>query len=421
ALALAAIAWTVLLFLAWFDRITFDGDSLRRTGLLPRLWSRIFRRPLRIRLSEIEQIETQALRALQTGGRVYYRYRSEIRGNDLIFSFASGGGAAFRRMVRRLFPLVPEDKLDARSLELCNYLADPKETQASARLLQLPSDEVAENSLKKPVVNDKMRQIKRNLLQDENHQVESAQHVKQLRQVANELRLAGNFPQSLEAFRRALFVAPTDGWLLLEFSRTLHSYASSCRRMKLMRRAFAVLRLAARRGSDNAKLLARIGESYFQYGEQKRAELVFRRVLELDADNFRASCGLAEIALHEGKLAHVIHHYQAATRAAEDEALKLWARTEADYFALLNRNEDYMDAELTRINWLHNVENGSRICLRLAISGLFVVSFGVFFDDLLAQLGLALTAGTTLFWVVLTIIGKFLISRSDVVEEENNE
>jgi tetratricopeptide (TPR) repeat protein len=191
--------------------------------------------------------------------------------------------------------------------------------------------------------------------------------------------------------------------------------------MKLMRRAFAVLRLAARRGSDNAKLLARIGESYFQYGEQKRAELVFRRVLELDADNFRASCGLAEIALHEGKLAHVIHHYQAATRAAEDEALKLWARTEADYFALLNRNEDYMDAELRRINWLHNVENGSRICLRLAISGLFVVSFGVFFDDLLAQLGLALTAGTTLFWVVLTIIGKFLISRSDVVEDGDNE
>ncbi|HYP50672.1 MAG TPA: tetratricopeptide repeat protein, partial [Pyrinomonadaceae bacterium] len=294
-LILIGAAWLVFPILAWFDRITFDGEALRRTGILPRLSGKIFSQPQKLKISDIEQIETQAVRALQSGGRVFYRYRTEVRGAGLIFDFASGG-KSFRRMVRRLFPLILEDKLDARSLELRDFLTDPKETGTRAEALQLPSTETAENALKTVRKHDRMRRLKRDLWQHEDRQAEAANQALQLRQVANELRLSGNLAQSLEAFRRALFVKPNDGWLLLEFARALHSYASASRQAKLMRRAFAALRLAALVSSGNAKLLARIGESYFQFGETKRAEKAFRRALELDAENFRAYCGLAETA-----------------------------------------------------------------------------------------------------------------------------
>ncbi|MDQ4123452.1 MAG: hypothetical protein M3209_18610 [Acidobacteriota bacterium] len=417
-LVLLTASWLVFPLLAWFDRVTFDGETLRRTGILPRFVSRIFGQQLKLKISDVEQVETQAVRALQTGGRVFYRYRTEVRGDGLIFAFASGG-KSFRRMVRRLFPLVLEDKLDARSLELRDFLTDPKETETRVEALQIPSSETAENALKIVRKNDRMRRIKRDLWQRENRQTEAVSQVRQLRQVANELRLSGNLAQSLEAFRRALFVRPNDGWLLLEFARALHSYASASRQAKLMRRAFAALRLAAHISSDNAKLLARIGESYFQFGETKQAEKTFRRVLELDAENFRAYCGLAETALNEGKLAHVVHHYQAAARTAHDEAGKTWARNEADYFSLLNNDEDYMEAEFTRISWLHNAEYGSRVCLRMTILGLGIVLFGVLFDDAITQLGLAIAAGTAFFWLILSLAGKLLQSRCKLDDEEN--
>lgn len=416
-LILLGAAWLVFPILAWFDRITFDGEALRRTGILPRLLSKVFAQPLRLKIADIEQVETHAVRALQSGGRVFYRYRTEVRGAGLTFSFASGG-KSFRRMVRRLFPLVLEDKLDARSLELRDFLTDPKEIGTRAEALQLPSTEVAENAIKTIGKNDRMRRLKRHLWQHENRQAEAANQVRLLRQVANELRLSGNLAQSLEAFRRALFVKPNDGWLLLEFARALHSYASASRQAKLMRRAFAALRLAAHVSSGNAKLLARIGESYFQFGETKRAEQAFRRALEIDAENFRAYCGLAETALNEGKLAHVIHHYQAAARSAHDEAGKIWARNEADYFSLLNNDEDYMEAEFMRISWLHNAERGSRICLRLTILGLGIVLFGVFFDAAITQLGLAIAAATALFWLILNFAGKLLQARCELDDEE---
>lgn len=415
-LFLFAAAWFVFPLLAWFDRVTFDGEVLRRTGFLPRLAGKIFTQPLKLKIADIEQIETQAVRALQSGGRVFYRYRTEVRGGGLVLAFASGG-KSFRRMVQRLFPLVLEDKLDARSLELRDFLTDPKETDTRAEQLQIPSTETAENALKSVRKNDRMRRLKRDLWQREDRQTEAANQVSQLRQVANELRLSGNLAQSLEAFRRALFVKPNDGWLLLEFARALHSYAGASRQVKLMRRAFAALRLAAHVSSDNAKLLARIGESFFQFGETKQAEKAFRRALELDAENFRAYCGLAETALNEGKLAHVVHHYQAAARTAHDEAGKEWARSEADYFSLLNSDEDYMEAEFTRISWLHNVESGSRICLRLTILGLGVVLFGVFFDEAITELGLAIAAGTALFWLILSLAGKLLQTRCELDDE----
>jgi tetratricopeptide (TPR) repeat protein len=417
---LLAAVWLTLPPLAWFDRVKFDGQALSRTGFLPRLWNKLLRQPQRLKLADIEHIETQAIRALRSGGRVFYRYRCEVRGGDQFFAFASGG-AAFRQFVRALFSVVVEDKLDARSLELRDYLASTKETEKIINKLQLPSADVAENALKTVRVNDKMRQIKRSLWHSEHRQSETAEHLHLLRQVANQLRLGGNLAQSLEAFRRALFVAPADGWLLLEFSRGLHSYASAARQKQLMRRAFAALRLAVRHGFDNARLLVRIGESYFQFGDYAAAEKVFRRALEIEKDNFRALHGLAEVALSEGKLAHVAHNYQAAAGSAvADEALKQWAQNEAEYFTLLNLDENYMEAELTRINWLHSADRGSRICLRLTIVGLATVLMGTFFDAQIAQIGLAIAGATAILWLLLSFAVGILAARSPVDEDEED-
>ena len=45
-------------------------------------------------------------------------------------------------------------------------------------------------------------------------------------------------------------------------------------------------------------------------GDARRARRALESVVELDSGNFKARVGLADIALREGKLAHVIHHYQ---------------------------------------------------------------------------------------------------------------
>src|SRR4028119_450565 len=83
-LILTGAAWLVFPILAWFDRITFDGEALRRTGILPRFSGKIFSQPQKLKISDIEQIETHAVRALQSGGRVFYRYRTGVRGAGLI-------------------------------------------------------------------------------------------------------------------------------------------------------------------------------------------------------------------------------------------------------------------------------------------------------------------------------------------------
>src|SRR6266540_1200748 len=101
-------------------------------------------------------------------------------------------------------------------------------------------------------------------------------------------------------------------------------------------------------------LLASIGESFLEWGETARAQSSSQRVLELQPGNFRARMGLAHLALREGKLAHVIHQYRDAAAAASDKALSRHAGREAEYYARLNDDDDYLTAELRRINWLQH-------------------------------------------------------------------
>ena len=72
-------------------------------------------------------------------------YRTAIRGRDLNIILASGGDD-YRQMISRILPQVPENVLDNRSIELRDYLADPKEIRMKAAFAKIPEADVLAGS-----------------------------------------------------------------------------------------------------------------------------------------------------------------------------------------------------------------------------------------------------------------------------------
>ena len=182
----------------------------------------------------------------------------------------------------------------------------------------------------------------------------------------------------------------------------------------MMRRSRACLRLAILRASDDAALLSRIGESFYEYGELTQAASAFRRALELNSRAFRAEIGLAEIALRNGKLAHVVHHYDAAARIAPDEALTRYARRESDYYARLNNDDDYLAAELRRINWLQNLQRAKRLAARMTLASVLLALIGPSLDQALENIGWALATSSLIAWLSVALITRLLAPRRKV-------
>jgi tetratricopeptide (TPR) repeat protein len=401
-------SWIIVPFLFWNDRIVFDGKRISRTGILPTLWASVNSSRTRLKISDIEQVETEALRALKRGGNVFYRYRTTLRGKDLQFAFASGG-ADYRRMIRELFAHVSDNIMDNRSIELRDYLREPKETLMKAEFAHIPSVEVLEGYFNEFKNADKKTEPK---IPKRDFDAEALEKADYLHRLANELRLSGYLLQSLEAFRRALLINPTNARLLFDFARCLNSFAGSEKSEKLQRKSLAVLRLAERSAKNDGELLARMGESYFQFGDFDRAKSVFQKSIERVEESFRSVRGLAEIALREGKIAHVIHNYSTANRLAETPALRRWSQAEADYFSHLNDDDDYMDMEVSRVNLLESLENYRKIAFRAAFFGLPLILFGVITEDfLIANFGWAVSLIAFLVWVIMLVVQKTLSAR----------
>src|SRR6476646_1088437 len=145
ALTAVAIAWLIIPVLAFTDRIEFDGQFLVRRGPVPFLIRHITGRKKELSVTDFEKIDTQAVRTLRRSGRVRYRYRTQIVGRSIEFTLASGG-QSYRRMVRQLFPLIHPDKLDLRTIELRDYLCEPKPLNTEVHSLQLASAAVLEGA-----------------------------------------------------------------------------------------------------------------------------------------------------------------------------------------------------------------------------------------------------------------------------------
>lgn len=364
------LTWAIVPVLAATDRVRFDGKRLIRDGIVPRIWRIMNRSRYWLRLSDVEQVDTQTVRSLRRGGRVMYRYSTTFRGKGTVITLTSGG-EAYRRMVRNVLPSVPAEVMDGRSLELRDYLLTLSDLRVKAMSSEIPSVDVLESSVRKRLLRRK------NDLGGKPSDPEKASH---LRRLANELRLSGSLPQSLEAFRRAALAAPPDGWLLLEFSRCLQAFAAVERDDRVFRRSQAMMRLAERRAGTDADLLARIGETYVQVGDWRRAARVFRHSTEIVGETFLALRGLAEVALREGKIAHVIHNFAAANRLATLPSLQRWTRGEVEYFSRINSDDEYMELEVSRVNLLDSVDRWQRRFFLTSMIGFPAILVGLLID-----------------------------------------
>jgi len=405
ALVLIAGTWTIIPLLVLTNRLSFDGQTISRTGLAALLIRLTRGRVQALAVDDVERVEVATLRTLRRGGRVRYRYRIEIAGKGLSFVLASGG-QEFRRMVRVLLPRIGAYKLDARAGELRDHLGEAKTVRSEAANLGIASTSVLEETTDAKRADKYRAAISANQTSQED-----SERARLLRKAANDLRIAGCLQQSGEAFRRALLISPQSPWLIYEYARLLKSQASAFSDARLLGRACAALRLAAMRGPKDASLLSRVGESFLEYGDPVRAAKLFRRVLDLDENAYRAQLGLAEVGLTDGKLAHVIHHYNDAVRIAPDKATASLARREAEYYSRLNSDEDYLAAELRRMNWLEGANRVQHLTARVSFAAMLVALVGSSVDQVVAGLGWAMASSAIIAWSGSLITRKLLATR----------
>ncbi len=412
-IALFLIAWIGLPFLAFNDRIRFDGKRLYRTGVVPALsaWLRASRR--RLRLSDIEYVETEALRAMRRGSNVYFRYRTILAGKGVGLAIASGGDE-YRRLIRAVLKRLPDEVLDIRSADLRDHLNDPKETILKAENARIPSAEFLNSS-------DLLSHSSASHLGAVRDPLSRAD-VDGLKQLANELRIAGNLVQAVEALRRALAVRPQDAELLFDLAKCLYTLSMSRRDRGLERRSFAAVRLAERRAGDDPRLIVRLAEWYSDVGDDSNAARLFRRVVERSAGDFRALRGLGEIALRDGKIAHVIHHFGAAIDNAGLASQRRWSKNEAAYFANLNSDPEYMELEVGRVRMLETFDRTRRSAIRIAVVGVPVIVAGVVLEDLfVANFGWAVSTVAIVVWFAMQFGSRMFGRRIpyELVEEKD--
>jgi tetratricopeptide (TPR) repeat protein len=410
ALATVTIAWLLIPILALTDRIEFDGQFLVRRGPVPFILRLLAGGQKALSVSDFEKVDTQAVRTLRRGGRVRYRYRTQIVGKNTEFAFASGG-RSYREMVRQLFPLIHQDKLDLRTIELRDYLCEPKPLNREVHSLELASVDVLDGATLDFKLGGKSRTPADEGGSFEPTSVVDGERAILLGQVANKLRIAGRLNEAREAFRRALIVIPKDGRLIFQFARLLRSQASSLSDPKLLSRARAALRLSAMRAEREPELLALVGESFLEWGETMRAQSSFQKSIDLEPLNFRSRIGLANLALREGKLAHVIHQYRDAARAASDNALSRHAVREADYYARLSDDDDYLVSELRRINWLQHFLKVRRLAARVTNGSILMALIVPYIDAAIAEPCWYLATSSLIGWVSSLVAIKLLAKR----------
>jgi len=408
AVVLLILAWVCIPILALTDRIVFDGVSLRREGPISSVlrWVNAYRKELP--LQEFETVETSAVRTLRRGGSVRYRYRTEISGKGKSFVIASGG-RNYRHLVRELFPLIHEDKLDNRSRDLRDYLNEPQTVERKTHLSQLAPEDVLNRAKSDIKIGGKASKQDGQPIEPSPQDLERA-HL--LRRLGNELRVSGRLREAGEAFRRALNVTPRAAWLIYDFARLLRSQASAQSDARLLSRARAALRLACARAGNDLVLLPLIGESLLECGDARQARIALQKAVEIDGSNYKARVGLADLALREGKLAHVIHHYHEAARVSSDDALVRYAHREAEYYHRLNDDEDYLATELRRINWLQTITRVRRLSARVTNVGILFAIIGGYVDAGAGGIGWSLASSSLIVWLGTVIGTRMLFSRS---------
>lgn len=412
---LIAISFVVVPTFAYRDRIQFDGKRLKRVGILFRYWKGMSGSRFWLRLKDVEEVETSAVPTYRFGAKTVYRYRTTIRGRGVELTVTSRR-RDYREFVKQVLAELPRNILDNASFDLLEYFPEPRDTKMNAALSRIPSADVLENVFRD--FNIGRANGSKNF--DLEPTAEQSAKIGSLRRLANELKLCGSYLQSLETFRRASLIKPPDAWLLYEFACCLRSFAYSENNNRLEKKALALMKLSELRAGNDGELLARVGESYFNWGDSRRSLLAFQKAVAAVGEQFRSVRGLAEIALRDGKIAHVIHNFSAASRLAETPAIKRWSDREVEYFQRLNQDDDYLEMELGRIGIVDSLDRWRRIFLRVIFAGLVLVAVGLIFDDFLANAGWAISGVAVFIWCA-TIIGKHAFAsriRPDLLDQD---
>jgi tetratricopeptide (TPR) repeat protein len=384
--ALLRQGWLIAAFSCWaslvavalvavFDRIEFDGNLIRHRGPLAFTLSHIFRVRRQLSVSDIESITTETLRlSFATGdARITYHTRISGAGTEVV---VRSHRSAYAPFIKALVRAVGLHKLDPRTSEIYEYFETGKALGGS------------------PVLKSDI----------------AAMPAPLLRRMGNSLRLAGKLAQASNYFRVAYEREPRNPQLLYEMSRLFHSSAQT-EDTRLLQRSDACLRLASRLAGDEPALLERIGEAFFERTDFRRASECFRRALALDPARFRANIGLAEIALRDGKLAHVAHFYHAAS-SSDDAALSRMAGREARYYERLMEDDDFLESELRRIRFSNQIRWARRLASMTFFSAWLVGGIVGRLSTMVEQFGWAVMAMSGFLWCALVITTRFFRRRT---------
>jgi len=358
-------AFPLLLVVARYEVLVFDGRQLRRHG--PYAWwqARVLGRTTSLPIAQLELSITEVAYLPLTWGR--YRFRTTLVGNGfeaVLLSNMPGYGL----FVRAVFACTDEAKLDFYSRAWLRYGTPPPLAKAVESLEDRYLGQVP---------------------------------VTLLRHLANYFTLTGRLRSAWRCFGQAYRRDRGNPQLLCEMGYFFHRLALA-EHPRWRFRATACLRLAAWFARQKPHLLEQIGEAYCELFEFARAERCFRKALELDRQLFRACVGLAELAFREGQLARVAHFYAAAAHSTNDPALQRRAQREACYYERLSQDDSYFEAEVRRITWLHHLYQ-----MRTTAGGIFFVAWlavgltGARFPEV-RDIGLALMGSSGLAWLGLS-------------------
>ncbi len=374
-----AAVFMLLLAPVWvaaaFDRIEFDGSMLRHRGPMAFLL-RLLGLKRELGVAHIEKITTEATSVSMRSGTAKVSYRTRVSGRGVEIVLRSHR-SSYLPFIKALFRAVGPHKLDPRSFELYEYF----EADQSIRDTPVLRSEIA--LMPAPL----------------------------LRRIANSLRLAGRLAQASSYFRIAYEKEPRNPELLYEMSRFFRSSAQMDD-ARLIQRSDACLRLASRLAGEEPDLLERLGEAFYERLDYKRATDCFRRALALEPNRFRSNVGLAEIALKDGKLAHVAQYYNAAA-SGPDMTLARMAEREARYYERLASDEEFLERELRRISMANQIRWMRRAAaLTFFLSWLVAVSAGRFYPQV-EYFTWALMAMTVIVWGGATFALRFFRRRDD--------
>jgi tetratricopeptide (TPR) repeat protein len=378
-LTVAAVScWGLLLpivLAAVFDRIEFDGKTLRHRGPLAFVLSTLFRLRRELEVSEIESIATATIKLSVATGDARISYHTVITGprvEMVVRSYRSSYAPFIKALLRATGP----DKLDPLSFEIFEYF----ETGSALKNSPILKSDIA------------------------------AMPASRLRRIGNSLRLAGKLTQASNYFRVAYEREPRDPQLLYEMARLFRSSADKDD-TRLLQRSDACLRLASRLAGDKPDLLQRIGEAFFERLDYKRASGCFHRALALDPSHFRANMGLAEIALRDGKLAHVAHFYNAAA-ASSDAALARKAGREARFYERLMLEDGFIEAEIRRVKLTNHITWARRFASTIFFIAWLAGGVAGRFSSTVEQFGWAIMATSSVLWCAAVFSLRYLLRRS---------